>query len=1090
MTATRVTLDFSSLIAERTQHFSGRGWVFERINQWLADPKGGRVFLLAGGPGTGKTAIAARLAQASEGSVNLPACDRLQRGFLTYMHFCQAGSDSTLTPINFVQGLSEALANAFPAFRAALEQQGSDQVVLNPVVNTGAVASGGKVTGLIYNVKKVEIQINGDDARSMFDVAVRSPLYVHAQAHPDQGAVVLIDSLDEALTFSRERSIAHLLQLVNDFPPNVRFILTARSNNPRITALVGEPHLDLIKDAKVATGGVDEVKTYAEIRLAGVAEERREKLAATIAAKSQGNFLFAYHVLNQIVASPESDAALDDIPDALEGVYRAFLKRELDAAGELWSARFRPLLGTIAVARDGTLSKTHLAGITGLTPAAIDDVLRICREYLVAGDSASGLRLYHYSFQEFLLTDPDYNVYPAERHQAIAAHFLGVHGKSWRKCQDLYALRYTPFHLSEAARGLDQSRESLIRTLVELTENAHFQAQCVELLRDLPLLEDHFTRALATAALSDRDEMLPWIARSSQSMAAFRHKFLTSESVLAPARAGDIVAAEGRLAMFTGLDRDWRVAASLIIAWLAHDAKPSESRQAVDALTPNATADPLPLLVERIRAAQIGAATYAAEELPAETPAVGVALVRRLSGQSVDRELLNARGMNVLLSDQTELIEAGGYAATLDGPILVNSARVYGDAATANVDAYVDAHAGYNYVEYRNRSLWVLLKAVLRHHPQQQWVRDRLARVLGAALTAGGADFTEMAPLAATALRERSAGSAAPPIVDAVLGAARGAIATLRLERGANDSWSLHRRRLTMLMELEALVRSNAAASAAIGEEIQELERARVLEGFAGFRAPAELRLADAMRLCGQPMPAVLDRVMTAVRTAHHIQDYHFCSRITARCNTLMRWHRADLPPASLAATIERFVAAPGDVDFAAEHVVGEAFQFRGRGEMAAGAYRSPEFPIVRDDQMLPIWQASQADSLDRLADVFQRPVLEFVRLNPTIGLRTTIGPMVTVHVPDPGLAPLLASHFSARVLAETSLGLERAGLIRSLLPVALANATAFDTVFAYLLIASDPEDGSVLDRIVAQFGNPVPPPAGPSPQLPRGIPA
>src|SRR5204863_2764852 len=135
--------------------------------------------------------------------------------------------------------------------------------------------------------------------------------------------------------------------------------------------------------------------------------------------------------------------------------------RELDATGEMWSARFRPLLGTLAVARDGTLTKAHLAGITGLTPATVDDVLRICREYLLSGDTTSELRLYHYSFQEFLLADPDYNVYAAERHEAIAGYFLRVHGKSWRKCQDLYALRYTPWHLAEAARGSENSRDGL-----------------------------------------------------------------------------------------------------------------------------------------------------------------------------------------------------------------------------------------------------------------------------------------------------------------------------------------------------------------------------------------------------------------------------------------------------------------------------------------------------------------------------------------------------------------------------------------------------------------------------------------------------
>jgi hypothetical protein len=1063
--------DFSSLIADRTRHFSGREWVFARINQWLGDPKGSRIFLLAGGPGTGKTAIAARLAQVSAGTVRVPACDQLRPGFLTYMHFCQAGLDSTLSQIAFVQTLSEALANAFPSFREALEQQASRHIVMSPVVSTGTVQPGGSVTGMV--VKKVQLEIHGDDARSMFDVAVRRPLLAHAWAHPEEGAVILVDSLDEALTFSKDRSIAHLMQLVNDFPPHVRFVLTARSNSPRVAELVGPPSVDLIRDAPP---GVDEVKTYALARLGRLPEERRSELAAKIAAKSQGNFLFAYHVLNQALATPGTEVEDVEIPDELDGVYRAFLKRELAATGEQWSARFRPLLGTIAVARGEALTRAHLAGITCLTGAAIDDVLHICREYLLGGDTPQqGLRIYHYSFQEFLLTDPTYNVYPSERHEAIGAYFVGVHGKSWRKCQDVYALRYTPFHLAEAARGSESTRDGLIRTLVELTGNESFQRQCEAVLRDVPLIQEHFMRALTATTLSPRDEMLSWVVRAWKSLAAFRRKFLTGESVIALARAGDIATAEGRLAMFDGLDRDWRVAASLIIAWLACDAQPAGSREVVERLAPTAAADPLPLLVARICAAQNGETGFSIDAQKPETPEVGRALVRRLSGQTFDAELLHSRGMNVStgLAEQTELVDAGEYAATLDGPVLVNSAREYGAEADANVDAYIDAHAGYNYVEYRNRSLWVLLHAVLRHHPQQAWVRDRVGRLLEAALAAGGAEFTEMAPAVATALLERLQAGGASPIVDAIRTAARAATETLLHGRGANDSWSLHRRRLTMLMELETLICNNVAGASAVSDDIQMLERARVLDGFAGFRAPAELRLADAMRLCGREPSAVGDRLATALKTAHHIQDYHFCARITARCNTLVRWHGETLP-AALAATIDRLVTVPAAVEFSADHVIGETFRFRDESETDGKSSPSSRFPMVMDDHMLPVWEATQADSLGRLADVFQRPALEFVRLNPNSGLQATIAAGVQVHVPDPGLAPLLASHFAARALAQTSLGLERARLIRSLLPVASANNTAFDTVLAYLLIASDPEDSGVLGEVVAQLGAPV----------------
>jgi Cdc6-like AAA superfamily ATPase len=278
-------LDFVPLIADRTRDFTGREWVFAAIGRWLATADAPRTFLLTGSPGSGKTAVAARLVQMSLGQVASDPCPRLGRDALACFHFCQANNDTTLSPLRFVEALSRALANRYDAFRDALLKTGDRDITINATQSVTTAAGGSQVRNVVIE----ELHIGALSARSAFDHVVRSPLEALVASGFDQPVVVLVDSLDEALTFPGEENLVTLLGHTGDLPRQVRFILTSRPDK-RVTAALGERTTDLIEDAPA---DVDDVHTYVEARLRAQADLLRLDFTRRVAEASQGNFLSA-----------------------------------------------------------------------------------------------------------------------------------------------------------------------------------------------------------------------------------------------------------------------------------------------------------------------------------------------------------------------------------------------------------------------------------------------------------------------------------------------------------------------------------------------------------------------------------------------------------------------------------------------------------------------------------------------------------------------------------------------------------------------------------------------------------------------------
>jgi hypothetical protein len=440
MNSRSAALDFSGYIAERTKDFAGREWVFAKIDAWLASEDAQRIFLLTGNPGCGKTAVAARLVQMSLGKVASDPYLRLGRDSLACFHFCQTNRDATLNPLRFVEALSRALANRHGAFRDALLRTGDGDVTINATQTVTTAASGSQVQNVVID----ELRISAPSARSAFDRVVRIPLEALAASGFDQPLVVLLDSLDEALTFPGEEDLVNLLRSVGDLRPQIRFILTSRPDK-RVATALGEPTLDLIEDAPA---DVDDVRTYVEARLGAQGDPKRMDFARSIAKASQGNFLYARYKLDEAIprlGKGEEPSAIG-LPEGLDGIYREFLQRELASNLDHWEERYRPVLGLLAVARGEGLTGDQIARFSRQKRSQVDGILRRCEQFLAGPDDKGRVRLYHQSFRDFLLKDADFHVYPDEANAGIADYYWQAHHPDWQGC-DTYGLDSLASHL-------------------------------------------------------------------------------------------------------------------------------------------------------------------------------------------------------------------------------------------------------------------------------------------------------------------------------------------------------------------------------------------------------------------------------------------------------------------------------------------------------------------------------------------------------------------------------------------------------------------------------------------------------------------
>jgi hypothetical protein len=1022
------TIDFTDLIAQRTRDFTGRSWVFERIGDWL-DNTAEPLYFISGGPGSGKSSISCRLAQFSMGSAAF-AHPRLAQGSIVFAQFCQARRDRTLDPRSLVTSLGLQIARHIPAFAGELANIGSQTVNLSGSVQVEKM-EGGLAGGVVIK----NLNIGELSARVAFNQIVRTPLEkVQAAAPPENDIVILIDGLDEALSYADQHTIVHLLgDVLNDLPPGLRFIVAGRPDK-RIRDRIGDPNLDLI--AKAPPDNTD-LEDYLVARLAGSAAAS-DKLIGDIAAQSGGNFLYAQHVADGIIER-NLDPAADDwkLPADLNEIYEQFCGRELEKSDRDWSRIYRPMLSALAVAHEPGLTGAHLRGTTGARASNVSDALTVIGQYLQPPGIGDGpFQIYHESFREFLL---DRKVFPDEANLELAKFLLESNDQAWDVCDDAYALRFTPTHLADAIDGQDRKRDRAnLLKLLDLVSDPEFQAAVERVTGDLAGLRDQLHRTLQIAVLDPLPTSASVTVQAALNMVLFEQEFLQPEALFVLARGGKLEQALARLRML-GADSQWLLATQLALVW---EAGLPNTKVTQDVLAAGMDDPELGILACRMAGQPVEAGALP----PPPDPTLVAAILQTMGGDISDEglaEVLLGGGVNVVTGIERMGDEAPLYLAEAHAPHLVAAALVpeWKSEATERLQDYIQLHAGNKYVFYRNRSLFAILKEALKH-PDDEWLRALLPMLCASSLLSGER-FAEFLPMALDAVAAKSGDADAGRFEQRAQRIAERAEAVV-VER-TGDPWSRVLRELAALGECRRLAMHDADRARANIEQAMSLKK-----GYAGFRAPSLAFVAESVAVVNADGDQNVEGVMRAsLKAAHNIQDPYFCLETTSRVNALI--NRLQAAAGDVSEVIDQLVHRPESPEFQALHKVGETFPERIPGPQKLEL--PPEFET--------------ANTIAKLSDIFWTSVDELARINgraPGTEQDVLEDDVKTVRIPDPDFRPWLATQLSAAVLADDALtDKKKSRLIQQLVPVAAPNRTCLDTVLARLVLVSSDVDSNIV---------------------------
>lgn len=291
---------------------------------------------------------------------------------------------------------------------------------------------------------------------------------------PERPILIVIDSLDEAITYNPEENLVTLLTEVQDLPDWVRFLFTSRFDDRVLSFVDKKNSLFFHLDEEFNQSDICE---YVTTRVESEEIQRQLKefavepqtLVDRLSEPSNGNFLYTKLLLDEIKSGNQPLDNLDALPKGLSGIYHEFLRRR--CSDDEWANKYQPILGTLAVTQ-APINRQQLKNFTNHELTQIQNNLKLLSQFLdIFGENCSEdetYALFHQSFQDYLLQEylPEEDLLSKpikrrnyfycdakEEHKKIIEYYRAKKKPGYQvdlKKADIYGFLYLPKHLYAA----------------------------------------------------------------------------------------------------------------------------------------------------------------------------------------------------------------------------------------------------------------------------------------------------------------------------------------------------------------------------------------------------------------------------------------------------------------------------------------------------------------------------------------------------------------------------------------------------------------------------------------------------------------